>query len=253
MKTEEYGIMFNVEDRHWWYVSLRELLARMWGQYLPAKVGRVLDAGCGTGAVLDWIARDAGKAGSPAGIDASDVAIAFCRQRGHQCTSIASLEDLPFPCETFDAAVSFDVLCNAGVRDKGGALREVQRVLRPGGLFFLNLPAYPWLMSSHDAAVLNDRRFTRGEVQDMLQENGFEVIRATYWNTLLFPAILLVRFLRRGDSSRASDTDTNVDGIGNRLFTAILRVERALLGLMSFPCGLSIFVVARKRRGGAGL
>lgn len=250
MRTEEYGIMFNVEDRHWWYVGLRALLARQWCQYLPADAARVLDAGCGTGAALDWIVRqekNGGRKVSYAGIDASTVAIEFCRKRGHDRTATASLEDLPFPGGTFDAVLSCDVLCNRGVRDKGRALGEVQRVLKPGGFFIVNLPAYQWLYSSHDAAVLTDRRFTRREVETLLRESGFEVLYSTYWNTLLFPAMMLVRLLRKGDSERASDLDAGIDGLSDRFFGGVLTVERALLRMVPLPFGLSILAVARKR------
>lgn len=250
MKTEEYGIMFSVEDRHWWYVALRAMLARQWRQYLPKDAARVLDAGCGTGATLDWIVcqgKEGGRKVSYAGIDASPVAVAFCRQRGHDRTTTASLEDLPFPDNMFDAVLSCDVLCNRGVRDKRRALDEVQRVLKPGGTFIINLPAYQWLYSSHDAAVLTDRRFTQGEVEALLRTSGFEILYSTYWNTLLFPAMMLVRLLRKGDSERASDLDAGVDGLSNWLFGSILTAERALLGIVPLPFGLSILAVARKR------
>jgi len=250
MKTEEYRIMFDVEDRHWWYVGLRALLERSWHRYLPPNAACVLDAGCGTGAVLDWIARqkqDSGHRVSYAGIDASPVAIDFCRQRGHATTATASLEDLPFPRGTFDAVLSCDVLCNRGVRDKGRALDEVQRVLKPGGTFFINLPAYQWLFSSHDAAVLTDQRFTRREVEKLLEASGFEVLYSTYWNTLLFPAMMLVRLLRKSDLERKSDLDTGAEGWGNRFFGGVLAVERAMLRCGPLPFGLSIFAVARKR------
>jgi ubiquinone/menaquinone biosynthesis C-methylase UbiE len=150
MELSEYTTMFELEDRHWWYNGLRELLLCHWAQHLWTECPAVLDVGCGTGANLVGLDDLAARL---VGIDFAPEAIRLCRTRGLSCTAVASALALPFGGETFDAVVSCDVLCHSSITDKSVVVREMHRVLRPGGMVFLNLPAYQWLFSSHDRAL----------------------------------------------------------------------------------------------------
>ncbi len=243
MKTDEYEIMFRVEDHHWWYVGLRGVLDLYWRRYLHTDHPTVLDVGCGTGATLDALPDVA----VATGIDAAPEAIRLCRMRELARSATASAESLPFSDCLFDAAVSFDVLCHRSIADKNIPLREIHRVLKSGGLLFLNLPAYQWLHSSHDTHVYTDRRFTRDETCRILDATGFEVMQATYWNTVLFPPILAVRLWRKAFPLPASDLDEVRPSPLSSIYRVCLALERAILPYTSLPYGLSIFAVARKR------
>jgi len=242
MNAEEYAIMYRVEDRHWWYRGLRALAGALWEKHVVEARPRVLDAGCGTGRNLAWLEKRA----RPFGIDLSPEAIAFCRQRELPRLTAGSVVDLPFADSSFDVAFSFDVFCHKSIIDKQVPFREVARVLRPGGLFFLNLPAYQWLRSSHDVAVYTDHRFTKPEVLSLLRASALEPIETTYWNTLLFPPILLTRLWRKIAPPDASDLETGSGMIAQRIFGSILAAERRLIRHIPLPFGLSIFVVARR-------
>ncbi len=243
MKHDEYEIMFRVEDHHWWYVGLRAMLDVHWRTYVLEDDPRVVDVGCGTGATLDALPDGA----YSAGIDYSLDAVRFCRLRDVRCTAVASAEALPFPDRHFDAAISCDVLCQRSVRDKSVPLREIRRVLKPGGILLLNLPAYQWLHSSHDTRVCTDRRFTKTEVNQLLRDCSFEPLRATYWNTLLFPPIALLRLWWKLRPRPQSDLAGAWESPLAPLFKGLLYVERTLMKLGPLPFGLSVFVVARKR------
>ena len=241
MNREEYAIMFNVEDRHWWYAGLRGMLGECWRRHIRTEHPRVLDVGCGTGAVLDWLTPH-----SRYGIDLCLDAIQFCRSRKQETTAVASANELPFPPETFDVAVCLDVLYHKGVPDRNAALRAIRQVLVPNGVVLINVPAYQWLYSSHDVAVHTDHRFTKREMLRLLTENGFEPLEATYWNTLLFPPILLTRLWHKISPPSQSDLSGGADGISHGVFSSILALERHLIRLTPMPFGLSIFVAARK-------
>ena len=79
-------------------------------------------------------------------------------------------------------------------------LKEAHRCLEPGAIALFNLPAYDWLLSAHDRRVHNVRRFTRGQARALLAGHGFRVLRSSYWNTLLFPLMLLHRLIGRDDA-----------------------------------------------------
>jgi len=242
VKADEYEIMFRVEDHHWWYIGLRCMLDLFWQRYVHVERPAVIDAGCGTGATLDAL-RDAA---NTAGIDAAPEAIRLCRMREITSTAVATAEALPFADAHFDVAISCDVLCHRNIADKTLPLREFNRVLRPGGLLLLNLPAYQWLRSSHDDHVHTDRRFTREQVRALLEGAGFEVVYSTYWNCLLFPAIAVVRLWRKALPRTASDLEAERPSALSSTFGACLALERAVLQRWPLPFGLSILAVARK-------
>src|SRR5262249_30947528 len=243
MEFSEYTTMFGLEDRHWWYVGLRQLLLSLWARHVRAERPAVLDVGCGTGANL--IALN-GVAAKLAGIDFAPEAVRFCRTRGLACTAVASALMIPFGAESFDVVVSCDVLCHSSIRDKSVVLREMHRVLRTGGLVFLNLPAYQWLFSSHAKAYQQDRRLTHAPLLQLLRANGFEPMTATYWNTFLFPAATVARVWRNFSNLEGSDLKTGSAQFASRLFGAMLSGERALIRRFPLPFGLSVFAVGRK-------
>lgn len=238
--------MYRVEEGHWWYAGLRRIVLDAWRGFVRPGPTAVLDVGCGTGTILR--ALELSPAAQAVGIDCSPVAIALCRRRRLPRTAVAALPRLPFADASFDVVISCDVLCHAAITDCGAAVAEMARVLKPGGLLLMNLPAYRWLLSSHDAAVANVRRFTRGEVLSLLQAQALLPLRATYWNCLLLLPIIAVRLWRRCRPLQHSDLNSDMPPWGSAILSALLTLELAMIrGGWSLPCGVSIFVVARKR------
>jgi ubiquinone/menaquinone biosynthesis C-methylase UbiE len=237
--------MYHAEEHHWWYVGLRAVLDLFWARHFESRPGgapRVLDVGCGTGANLVWLSSKA----RAEGIDICPTAVRLCRERSQSGTAVASALNLPFPGASFDAAVSCDVLCHRSIPELTIPLREIHRVLKPGGLCFLSLPAYQWLRSSHDDHVQTARRFSKGEVVRLLKDCSFAPLSHSYWNTLLFPLAASVRLWRKAFPHPVSDLG-NVPGERvSGLLGGVLAVERRLMRRVALPFGLSFVVVARK-------
>jgi SAM-dependent methyltransferase len=234
--------MANIEDRHWWYRGLRAVIRDAWMRSVVVPAPRLLDVGCGTGANLAALREVA----HPVGIDAAVDAIRFCRRRGLPHTVAGSAAALPFAAESFDVALSCDVLSHRSLPDRSIPLAEIRRVLRPGGVLLLNVPAYQWMLSAHDRAVHQDHRFTRKEVRALLAGAGFAVERIGHWNAALMPAAVAVRWARRMSGRTGSDLARGSGEALTGLFDAVLRAERALQPYVRMPFGLSIFAVARR-------
>lgn len=244
MKESEYRSIYSVEDAHWWYKGLREIV---FSSLKSAVSGRVfaLDAGCGTGAVLKRLLEEGHRA---VGVDFSPTALAFCAERGLSRLVRGSVSELPFRDESFDAVVSLDVIYHAAVEDDVEALREFRRVLRKGGVLILNLPAFEFLRSPHDLANQTKRRYTKAMLAEKLKSAGFSIERVTYRNAALFPAIATVRLLKKafaaGDSK---DSDLGkVNPVLNSALTCVLSLENVILRRLDMPFGSSVFSVARK-------
>lgn len=250
MKREEFEQMYRAEDRLWWYLSLRDhVVAALGLDRQPAGSGarpRILDAGCGTGGMAARLRPY----GTVVGVDLAPFAIAVCRERrGLGNTAVASITALPFSADSFDLAVSLDVISDAGTGNDAQALAELARVLRPGGRLCLNLPAFRWLAGEHDVAVETKRRYTKSEVLALLARAGFLPERLTYWNSALLPAVATARGLSRlrGRDASAARSDVTVPAAPiNRTLRAITRLEGRLLRRTDLPVGSSLLCVARR-------
>lgn len=248
MEYAEYKIMYEAEDVHWWYRGLRGTLFTMLRLDRTDSRGlRFLDAGCGTGGNLDALQR----AGYDAqGFDFSPVAVEFCRARGLNKVGLGSITDIPYPDSGFDVVISCDVLNDAGTGDEERALEEIYRVLRPGGRVFLNLPAFSFLKGEHDRATDVAHRYTKGEIRRKLKRAGFVPVRLSYWNMLLFPAVLAVRLVRHGRGGKDEPrSDITVPAApANWILTRLMNIERGLVNVIDLPVGSSLAVVAKRPR-----
>ena len=241
MQTAEYETMYRVEDTHWWYQALHSLIFDRLEAHIPDwRDKAILDAGCGTGAVLQRL----GNPERHIGVDLSPEALRFCRERGLRNAFQADVMSLPFENNRFDAVICSSVLYHRWVGDVAAALDEVIRVLRPGGWLFLNLPAYRFLHSAHDDAVFGARRFTRAEVRSLLLKKELTIPRLTYWTTLFFPLACITRTF--GALKFGRGFDSGVLSSMNKVLGKVMRVELLVLRRFSLPFGVALFCVARK-------
>lgn len=247
MERSEYERLAAAEERMWWFRGLHANLIAAFDRASAAAPRRtILDAGCGTGGLLLRLAKRF-PALTSIGIELHRSAAATARAKSGRPVCVGSVDRLPFAAASFDAIMSADVLCHRGV-DEAAALAGFYDCLRPGGVLLLNLPAYRWLYSEHDAAVDNARRYGRGDVARLLAAAGFADLRIRYWNTFLFPLMVIRRKLwRRGGAGAASDVALLPEAI-ERVFRAIVALETWLLEAgISLPFGGSILALAVKR------
>ena len=180
------------------------------------------------------------------GTDLSYEAIAFCRQRGLDRIFRGTVINVPIRDGAIDGIVCLDALYHRQVSNDLTALREFYRLLKPGGMLVMNLPAFAFLNGSHDRAVHTRERYTVHQLRDRLQGAGFQVFRLTYRNLLLFP-ILLVK--RGWDRHRVGASDLSLlSGWLNTFLFRISQFESWVLEHTDLPLGTSVFCVAKKPR-----
>jgi SAM-dependent methyltransferase len=243
LNPEEYRRMADLEGVQWWYAGMRRIAREILTPLLPddaAPSRRILDAGCGTG----WNLQDLGSFGRTFGVDLSPLAAITTQRRGGRVTQ-GNVLQLPFSSAAFDVVTSFDVLYHAWITSDDQAVRELARVLKPGGLILLKVPALKILWGAHDEAVHSRHRYTRGELEALVHGAGLELVRSTYANTLLFPVLLSRRFLDRALDRHGSDVALLPSPLESA-FLGLLRVEAALMRYSNLPIGASVFAVARK-------
>lgn len=246
MQRHTYRIMREVEDSHWWFAGRRRILESFVARIVsdldlpPGGRPRILDVGCGTGANLEMLAAF----GDAEGVDISEDALAFCRERGLTRVRRGAAEALPYEDAQFDLVTALDVVEH--LDDDRAGLAEMRRVLRPGGRALLFVPAFMWLWGVQDDVSHHRRRYTRPTLRAAVEGAGLAVERATYANITFFAPILAGRLLMRVTGVRpASENNVNVaalNGVLGRLFGA----ERHWLRRLNLPLGVSAVCVARR-------
>jgi SAM-dependent methyltransferase len=158
---------------------------------------------------------------------------------------VGSINTLPFPERTFAAIFSVDVLCHSAV-DERCALQQFHRCLADNGWLFVNVPAYSWMLSAHDAAVHNARRYTAKSLSRLLEAAGFRMVYVTYWNAVLFPLMVMTRkvLFRCGRTSDVMEYPRAIDSlcrVATSFETTLLRNGVRL------PFGSSVIAIATKQ------
>jgi len=253
MREDLYRDLYVKEQDYWWHVGKRAIVYSLMRRYLPrgkrVEERRALDLGCGAGLNLDHMARYA----QPVGTDFSEEALRFCRERGHELLCKADAAELPFPDSEFDIITALDVIEH--LDDDHAALAELRRVMRPGGLLIISVPAYKLLWTYWDDILGHRRRYTTGMMRDVVERAGLRVRKVSYSNTLILVPVVGVRILKsllnraaeaRGESK---DPETDFMPVPKWLNSALIRYyqwEARTLRRRALPFGLSVVCVAQR-------
>jgi SAM-dependent methyltransferase len=241
MQGRELAEMYAVESRHWWYAGKRVLFKRLLRRRLASGASRMLDVGCGTGAV----AVDFERYGRVFVCDRSREALAFARSRGVRDPVACDATHIPFADRSFDLVLAFDVIEH--VEDDREMLCELKRVLRPGGAVAIHVPAWPSLWSRHDEALEHKRRYTRRRLARVIDESGLTTEYLGWASTTIFVPALLVRAARRSRGSTDQGQDIfALPGPLNAAMLSVYRAEAALAAATGLPFGLSLAAIAAR-------
>ena len=244
MMEHTYPILFRVEQSHWWHIGRRKIIAGFVEDIcrrVTDRRPRILDVGCGTGANLMMLS----KYGEAEGVDISEDALAFCRERGLDKVRLGAGEELPYEEGSFDLVTALDVVEH--MDDDLAGLREMQRVLRPGGRVLLFVPTFMFLWGLQDDVSHHRRRYRLPQLARVLEQAGFEIERTTYANITFFLPILLIRKLMRLTGIKSeSENNINVSAL-NGVLGRMLAAEGWFLRYMNLPFGVSGLCVAKKK------
>jgi SAM-dependent methyltransferase len=256
MERIEVQAMLDNEDRHWWYRGRRRIVEDELARLPVERGGRVLDAGCGSGRLLDTLTAY----GEVSGLDMNPDSVAIARDRGHEDVHQGVVEQLPWPDDTFDLITSLDVVEHTA--DDRVSMRELKRVAKPGGRLLITVPALQALWSTHDVFNNHYRRYDRRSMRALAADTGLTIERMTYFNSLLLPPAAVVRLLQRRRLRNATAGDGNANGDGNgkhrsdveltpqwmsSTLELPLRAEAVWLRRdRTLPVGLSLLAVLRK-------
>ena len=241
IKPTPYDIEAKVESFHWWF-AVRKKLLRLFLSSLDLPGGCVaIDIGCGVGSNL----RILGSAGLDViGLDRSFYALSLARKKTTFPLLNIDLNDLPIRPRSVGLIVAMDILEH--VDNDIGGIRSFYQALREDGILILTVPAFRSLWGIQDEVTFHKRRYSRHEIVNQLRQEGFEIMKSSYFNFFLFFPILLGRRIIRILGLRVDSENKINSPFINFVLKAIFSFEPYLLKYVSFPFGVSILCIARK-------
>lgn len=240
MNPGEYTKMYELEDHYWWFVGRRRLALKLLQKHTKEPDPEVLDLGCGTGVVL----RDLASWARPTGLDMSDLALGFCRRRSLSRLIRGDGAKLPLQDGQFNAVVGLDIFEH--IEDHRAAFADAYRVLRPGGILVLSVPAFRSLWGPHDIALMHHRRYRVSEIRHLLEDAGFTVRRASYSVFFLFPIVVVWRVFEKRKKGPAKASLVSVPKWLNTALIALQDLEAAMIAGFDLPWGSSVVAVAQR-------
>lgn len=237
-----YDRMAEHDSTHWWYTARRDILHDYVTRYAALPKGaRILEIGCGTGHNLPMLQQF----GEVDAIEIDDAARAIASQRLGKPASAAPLPELPgVERGSYDMIAVLDVVEH--IKDDVAALQAMKDCLKPGGKILIAVPAHQWMWSAHDVVNHHHRRYSKRTLVAAIRKAGLEPTRLGYFNSLLFPLAAAARIAGRLTGRDDSD-DSPPPGPVNKLFEAIFRSERHLVGRVPMTPGVSILTLAVPR------
>ena len=244
MNSDEYQKLAEIEDRHWFYVGKRQIV-RIWLQRLrqlsPADV--LLDCGAGTGRFAEEMIPYC----QVIAVDDHAESLVLARDRlGPERVREGTCAQLPLGDSTVDVVTALDVLEH--IADDRAALLDFIRVLKPGGIMIVTVPALRALWSDWDVILHHQRRYNKKSLLRLVEDARLEVVHCAYINVVALPAVWLVRklqtLMRVLPGFKRSEEHIPFSCLNN--FLRWQFVSLATQRVIQFPAGVGLLAVLQK-------
>ncbi|PIY71701.1 hypothetical protein COY87_04765 [Candidatus Roizmanbacteria bacterium CG_4_10_14_0_8_um_filter_33_9] len=242
MKKCEYDQMYMLEESHFWFVGKRMFINK-YLKSIQSSITQILDVGSGTGGTTKWL----GQFGDVIGLENNTHGVTLGKKRGVAVLK-GNATKLPFNDNCFSLVTLLDVLYHKQIRDVDTVLREILRVLKPGGYLLITDSAFPFLFSTHDDFQSGNKRFTLGQLHKNLSNSGFQIDRSSYIFFFIFPLLLVKRKIINYFFPPIRSDVNNVNVLMNWLLISLLKFESIFLSHISFPIGSSLIILAKKQQ-----
>jgi ubiquinone/menaquinone biosynthesis C-methylase UbiE len=240
LEKSYYREYYHIERNHWWFRVREKILLNRLKTYLKPN-SAILNIGAATARSSEALSA----LGKVVSLEYDADCVAFVKEKTGLELIEGSVLELPFSDQSFEVVCAFDVIEH--VDDDSKAVCEMLRVCKKGGLVMLSVPAYQMLWSAHDEINQHYRRYTLQSLCKLFENQEAKILYKSYFNTLLFPAIALVRMLSKRKNEKISDFEQyKTSGLSGKILFAIFSLELILLKFMRFGFGVSAMLVLRK-------
>lgn len=237
--------LYNAEEKHFWFIARKEFIFQQMKNIIDMS-SKIIEIGAGTGNVSRYLKQNGFENISVGEMHLNG--LKYAKGYGIKECYQFNLLNTPFENE-FDTVCMFDVLEH--IEDDNSALQNIYKSLTKNGNIVLTVPSHKWLWNRDDAIAGHKTRYTKKELIDKLQTNGFEILKARYFFIAITPLLYLRTILNKDDKSNIKNEEFNIDMSMNPLLSNILlfvsRIENKISNFLPNLFGGSLFVIARKK------
>jgi SAM-dependent methyltransferase len=234
-----YQDMMEAQKKHWWFKARRELIKTALDKYLPSRSLDILEIGSGTGGNLSMLQQY----GNVSAMEKDPFAATWAERLTGIKIKLGSLPDnIPFT-EKYDVICLFDVLEH--IADDKTAFLKVIKLLKPGGIIFLTVPAHQWLYGVHDKINHHYRRYSSSALKKIITFDGLSIKKFSHFNFLLFPFMLFSRLIDKIHKPEKSFGYNIPGNLLNTLFYYVFSLEKYIINKIYLPFGGSVFAVIK--------
>lgn len=242
MKKITYDIEWNLESTHWWFSGRRRLLKFLLSYLSIQRDSPVIDVGCGVGSNLPLLKSMGFKV---IGIDSESYGLSFAKNLSEVLLINGDVLNLPVKSNSIELVIATDILEH--LDDDSIGIKEIHRTLTREGKLILTVPAFDFLWGIQDVVGMHKRRYSKNEFLKKIEREGFTVLKSSYFNFFLFFPIFLGRRLIRLFGLKIESENKINSPLINFFLRTLFGIEPYILKYFSFPFGVSIFCIAKKR------
>ena len=243
MKKITYDIEWTLEKSHWWFTGRRRLLKYLLSSLSIQQDSPIVDVGCGVGSNLDLLKSMGFKV---IGIDSEIYSLQLAKRRLSTPTLLnGNIMNLPIKSNSIGIIIAMDILEH--LKEDTTGIYEIHRTLKQEGKVVFTVPAFQCLWGIQDIVGKHIRRYSKRELIKKIEEKGFKILRFSYFNFFLFLPIFFARHVIHLLGLKIESENEINSQIINFFLKVIFSLESYILRYSSFPFGVSIFCIARKK------
>ncbi len=244
-RPDAFAKLAALEHQSFWFRARNRLIVWALRRSFPS-IQRYLEIGCGTGYVLEGVAK-AYPESALVGSEIFSVGLRYAASRVKSAELVQmDARLIPYE-EEFDVIGAFDVLEH--IEEDEMVLAAMRRALVPGGGVVITVPQHPWLWSASDETACHVRRYRIPELRDKILRAGFKLEFETSFVSLLLPAMLASRLTKhRAKPGDDSMPELNLSKWLNRVFEIVMNIEHQLIKIgFRFHLGGSRILIATRK------
>lgn len=236
--------LYSQEEKHFWFLSRKNFILQNFKKYIPFDA-KIIEIGAGTGNVSRHLQKGGFNKISVGEIHLKG--LEYAKTYGIEDCYQFDLLDNPFR-EEFNVVCLFDVLEH--IEDDELALNNINKMLTKEGKLILSVPSHMWLWNRDDAIAGHKIRYTKKQLVDRIQAQGFKVINAKYFFIFITPLLFLRRLVNKDNGSKVRNSEYSkgikINPFISKVLEVVSNIENKLNRFLPNCFGGSLLIVAQK-------